>query len=333
MQLSKILVGLGVIASAFSVVRCGKLGLAPGMTGLTFQGTTPSLSQASRGIRNVVASEAEIPVYRQDGQVSGKLVLTKAQIVLKEVKFKKQETESRSSDDTIRFRGPYVVDLLTNVVTPAPQPIALEAGAYRKIEMKLAKPSSSQSLSDDAMREKSVYLAGKYSGETASGVVTDIPFEASYDFEESFVIRGQNALVIETAAPNPIVIAFRLERWLKWDDAITNGSAIDFSEAILTDGELKLSSKSQGNNRKIWQTLRRGILHSIAQGKDQNDDGVLTTEESDDHSNHIELGDDHSEGAEPGDDNSIHTEVGDDHSQKVEPGDDNSIHNEVGDDH
>jgi len=279
--MNKYLMGLmGLITVVALLFGCGKKGaLEPGMTGLSFQGTKPGAFAASvvKGFLLQTGTQS-VAVRDQNGSEVGTLSLTQAKLALKEIKFKK----TGEASGEISYQGPYIVDLIESTVTPALPAIRLSPGTYERIELKLAKLEDGQSAADDVLAHRSIYLAGTYTGATSAGSVTDMPFVLSFELDEEFQIGGQDGIVISETEPNPVLVAFRLSRWLSFDDADVNDKGVDFSQVVPAGGEISLTDQSNGDNQKIWEVIRRGVKLSADCGKDSDDDGVLSsTEDSD----------------------------------------------------
>lgn len=260
------------------LANCGKKSaLAPGMTGLTFQGTAPGAFGAKYGALQAV-SATSVAVVNRDGSTAGTLTLSDARIALKEIKFKPLNDVAPD----VKYQGPYIVNLLTNVVSPELPAVKVTAGTYERIELKLAKLQDGAVAADDPMARKSIYLAGTYTGMTAGGSVTNMPFVLSFELDEEFFLSGANNLVISETAPNPIILAFRLNRWLRLNDSTVNDKNVDFSSVVVSSGKITLSDQSNGVNQNIWEVIRRGIKLSADFGRDENDDGILESNEDED---------------------------------------------------
>ncbi len=290
---------LSIVAAAFS--GCGKLSnqIAPGMTGLSFQGTAPgSLAAIGRlmGLVSPVSTAVPIQVKDQSGSVVGTLNLSEARVALKEIKIKLPESELDTAEkaevnESIKFKGPYVLDLLANSISPALPPISLAAGSYSKIQLKLDKIEGSESddvgaplvNESDTLYGKSIYLAGTYTGNTASGAVTEMPFVLSFELDEEFDISsGGQDLAISSTEANVVIVAFRLAKWFAFDNTETNDKAVDFTNVTPQADKIELSDSSDGMNQKVWEVIRKALKHSADFGKDADEDGKLGTNEDDD---------------------------------------------------
>ncbi len=293
--------GFGVGVVLFALAACGKISnaLAPGMTALSFQGTTPGSLGIVRSMASgahSVTSSITVSVKNLDGTTAGTLTLTDARIALKEIKVKLPDSGSLSEaeateNENIKFRGPYVINLIQNSVSPALPAISLAAGSYRSLDLKLDKlegdevneSGSPLVAATDPMFGRSIYLSGTYSGDTASGTVTDMPFTLSFELDEHFVVdAGGQDLAISATEPNPVIVAFRLVRWLKLDDLTANDKGVDFRNVTPASGAISLSDQSNGNNQKVWEVIRKAVKQSADFGRDSDEDGRLESNEDDD---------------------------------------------------
>lgn len=276
------------------IVACAN-GLAPGMSSLSFQGTTPNALSMSRGISSLHAAvePVTLTVLNRDGSTAGTLKISDARLALKEIKILlANQTDAEAEDEgNIKFKGPYVVDLLANTVTPVPPSVRVEAGSYRRVEVKLHKVRGDEENaefgsavpSSDPLYGHSLYIAGTYSGQTADGQVTDMPFSLSLDDDEKFVMEGgSEALVISATEPNPVLVAFRMAKWVMFDNGDVNDKNVDFAEVSPENSAIQLDNDSSGTNQKIWQVFRAAFRQSADFGKDTNEDGVLQVGEDDD---------------------------------------------------
>jgi len=137
----------------------------------------------------------------------------------------------------------------------------------------------------------SIYMEGTYTGKTASGQVTDVPFVLSFDFDETFELTGaggtSEGFEITADSTNPIIIAFRLATWMDFNNAETNGSSVDFTQLIVehdADGldMILLDEDAIDPNDDIRKVIKENIKKSADYGKDQNGDGELASDEDDD---------------------------------------------------
>lgn len=230
---------------------------------LNIQGELPtSLQLIANGI-NVIG---------RSGSVIGVLTLTQARVALKEIKlnFTNSDVEDRQ-----QFDGPYVVDLLTNKILPDPGTIAVPAGSYKDIKLKLAKLEKNEISGvvseNDPLIERSIYLTGSYRPQGGSPVTVTMDF----DLDEEFVLGRAGStfvgMTIVEGQVNPVIIAFNLERWFDFSN----------SESDLSDltGNIVLTKDAEDIEQKIRQSIKENVKLSAKFGKDEDNDGELETSE------------------------------------------------------
>ncbi len=239
--------------------------------------TTASLTIQGSGGTSLIGTT--VAVTAADGSSLGTLVLDIAKLSLKEIKLKRDSDDSESEYE---FKGPFVVDLLTNTMTPNADTIAMEQGVYQDIQLKLHKleKDDAEGISeDDPIVERSIYLKGSYvNGDTTKA------FELSFEFDEEFSLKdfvpNPKGFTI-TKGKNPIVIAFNMARWFDFSDEDINEEGVDFSG--LSAGSIILSKDTEETEKKIYETIRDAIKKSARFGKDEDEDGKLEkTEDNDD---------------------------------------------------
>jgi hypothetical protein len=259
---------------------------------LSIQGTRPAGSSPAlhrKGSGSRAAASVSMDVLASDGSTLGTLQLEQARIVLSEIKLESDESIAGLEQDEIQYEGPFVTDLLTNETVPSLESIRLPAGRYHEISMKLDKLEKEEinSIDEaDPILERSIYIAGTYTGQLGGGFVSEAPFSLSFEFDEEFKLRktGEQveSFVLEQGQTNPVIIAFRLNQWFRLQNPETNENNLDFRDLELVDGALHLTKDSSGSNREIFEIIKEDIKNSADYGKDENGNGELDTEEDDD---------------------------------------------------
>ena len=298
-------------------------GVPAGTANLSVQGTAPgSLSTGTTTALiqgQTTPTTLDIPVTDMAGASIGTLILTDARIGLKDFKLKLAESEMDGVDENgegdedeadiavkteenekVKFAGPYIVDLITDKVTPSLADVDIVAGVYEEIEMKLDKIDGSEEddagapLLDetDPMFGKSIYVKGTDTGTISSGEVTNMPFTMTFEFDETFELTGAGdtsvGFEVVPGSPNPILIAFRMATWLDFTNPDTNEKSMDFSKLVAVDDgagnlEIRLDEKSDiQDNKDIRETIKENVKESADYGKDKDGDGELESDEDDD---------------------------------------------------
>ena len=278
---------------------------------LSIQGTRPganlgkSFIWSSAFVDTVVLSVEDV-----SGVEIGILSLTDARVALKEIKIKLAEEEVDSTneeeDDNVKFKGPYVVDLITNTISPSLDTITVIPGNYKEIELKLHKIKGEEKDDDsitvligpdDPLFGNSIYIAGTYTGATADSVVTDVPFFLSFDFDEKFRLTGidsstgiaDTSLGFEVVdeAVSSVIIAFRQAKWFIFDDPETNKKMLDFNSITLSQDStgaaiILLDEDTEDDNEDIRRVIKENIKESADYGRDKDGNGELESDEDDD---------------------------------------------------
>jgi len=291
------------LSTSFLVLGCGEA-LAPAV-GLTIQGTRPSASlsalQLFPGFAVTSSSSTQIPVIGKgsSGQI-GILTLTEARVVLKGIEIESDastgttvssddssESEDDSSETETAFSGPYLVDLLTDTVSPSIDALDLPVGTFKAIKLTIHKPEDDELAdaipSSDVLRENSISLAGTYTPTAGSAV----NFEMTYDLSEDFEISG-SGFDLANLNSQSVVIAFRLAKWFDFSDADLNDKNRDFSD--LAAGAIDLNKDSSATAAKeLREVIKELIKNSADFGKDNDGDGRLESDEDSDEEDADEL--------------------------------------------
>ena len=121
-----------------------------------------------------------IPVTDINGQKSGDFKLKVAHVVLGEIELKKDS----ESETEIEFEGPFVCDLLTNTLDPAPAIKSVPLGNYKELEVELLKWDDDEIAlpQDHKARNKSIYLAGTYIPINGSSQEITMNFDSGEEF-------------------------------------------------------------------------------------------------------------------------------------------------------
>ncbi len=216
---------------------------------LNFAGLLPGSSLIS----------TSIPVIGSDGSSAGTLALDTAKIVLKEVEF---ELESADGDSTgIDFKGPYIVDLINNSVSPDPGTAEVSSGIYTEIKLKMAKleedDADEAGISDSDLLEKSIYLSGTYS--PASG--NSKSFVLSFKLDEEFKIENDgDGIILEEGIESAIEVSFDLEKWFDLSNSETNSDGYDFSDINSTS--IVLEKDGEDTEKELLEVIKDNIKES-----------------------------------------------------------------------
>lgn len=302
-----------LVLMTMGLSACGKVtstSSSSADTAVAIQGTRPSSSASARVLSQfrlgdtaaTSTSNASLNVLDKSGNSIGTLTLTDARIALKEIKIQLAESEvagnKEKEDDRnqIKLKGPYIVNLLTDEVSPSIDPVSLLGGVYKKIQMKIHKIKGEEKdkngsavvASSDPLYGNSIYLTGTYTGQVSGGSVSNAKFVLSYDIDEEFELKGSGETAtgfkVVAGAANSVVIAFRLVDWFGFNSSSTNEKQVDFTKVVAaTQGDgsslIQLDKDSQGNNSEIRNVIKENIKRSADYGKDSDGSGKLESVE------------------------------------------------------
>lgn len=190
--------------------------------------------------------------------------LTQSWIVVKEIEFKLEEAAGSSEVEgaEIKFRGPYVVDLLSTI--PASFGAAeVPAGVYRRIKMKLEKDAVLPAGSPSQLMGNSIYL---------QGVVATKSFSYTSQDGTEFKISGPGGVNISETAN--MVIGVKVSDLFKKINltAVTNNVAISESNRVNAPNACPTIDASAMD---LYTCFRKGLEQAGKFGKDSDDDGEI----------------------------------------------------------
>lgn len=198
----------------------------------------------------------------------------KTEFESKVAEFKKKRSESvkaaeeeqlekaATRDKNMRWKGPYVYDLVSKVLSPALSPANIPDGSYERIELKL-KPMRGTDTSEPLLNN-SVYMNGTV---TINSVARN--FEVFLHQSEEIKLYGNSKVKIDASGSTNIAINFDPQGWF---------SGVDFSNATLnSDGTLTID---RDNNSAILAAIRKNLKKSVLFGKDVRGDGSISTAEA-----------------------------------------------------
>lgn len=255
-----------VAATVLLSTACGTWVGSPKNPGDSQVTAKAAVSLDIRGTANEQALTAvALAVTNSRGDVSGSITLTRADLVLKEIKFKPTDA-SESSKDAYDFKGPFVVDLITNKTTPEPGTAELPAGTYREVLLKMAKlDEESKESSGIAGYEDMVDLSLKIEGVyvTAGGDTRQLDLEM--EFGEEFEISGDDLMEFITAGVNKAYIEFGMPSWF---DFSRGDKEVDFESVADADIILTRDARSE-SAKNLRELIKENIKASAKAGKER----------------------------------------------------------------
>jgi hypothetical protein len=253
---------------------------------LDIQSTKPGAStaapsvQRSQSNRSAVAAPTIISVKNSAGVTTGEMVLTKALIAVKEIEIEMEGQDDEESE----YTGTFLVDLLSNTVTPDFPVISLPGGKYDEIEMEIDKLDGTETDADgnplvvatDDMFGRSLYLEGTY---TPNGGTTQ-DFSLAFNTEEEIKLKDSDSVnSFAITGFTELLIAFRMDNWFDFSNRETNPDAVDLPTGIAISLD---SATATGESQKMIEVIQENIEDSADFGEDSDGDGVLEEDEDDD---------------------------------------------------
>lgn len=235
---------------------------------MQFQGTDPLLN---------LTTATSVTVKGNTAEGSGALSLTEAYVVLDEIVLKKKEGQAKNS-----FKGPIILDLISNSVSPDLQPIELEAGAYNDVKIKIAKLESEKfkgKIPNPNIEKNSIFLSGTFT--SSSGLTR--PFKLVLPLNEEFSLstsRSKETATEVSGTTSQVIMAFRLNKWFDFTNSKLNEKKLDFSS--ISESTIDINEKSAETAKKLGETIKEMVKYSARFGKDKDGDGKLDKTEDDD---------------------------------------------------
>jgi hypothetical protein len=274
----------------------------------TTQGNTPLdhsniilKIQATRPAAFSQSPSTIIPVIDHMGLRIGEIILTEANIAITEVLFYPVTGVSIPiSLVNKEIRSPYagVTNILSGVTFgvnldstgAVATPDTTNSAVYGGLSLKNGSYKNI-ALSTSAAYINTLNLQGTYTGKLQANDVFEMPFSFSYPLMETFPLSILNGIStgfdIQANKLNTLIIAFRLNKWFRFDQTQTNPNAINFLNVESeknSDGVeiINLDANSINHNLLIQMVILNNIQYSADYGIDLNNDGNLAIEEDDD---------------------------------------------------
>lgn len=234
---------------------------------------TVALSVHGSGAALALANKA-VPVMGKDGSQAGTLVFTSAKLALDEIKLK---TDSSDQEEREQFKGPFVVDLMTDEVSPSLSSIQIPAGEYRDIQLKIHKLQVEDVSSidpDDPLVDHSIYITGEYTPLGGQTVNVTIAVELSEEISLAKPNQKDTGIIVQAGAESSVIIAFRMDRWFDF-----TGLEYDFADAPA--GDITISNDGEEVAKKLQDLVKENIKTSANYGEDEDKNGRLEKDEDD----------------------------------------------------
>jgi hypothetical protein len=239
---------LVLVVGTAALIGCGDAGGPTPALSLSFATKAPLAASARRGPSFSVAA---------DTFVSGAntLIITKAQIVLRDIKLKKQEVadcdvEPEPAGCESFKTGPILLDLPVTAGATPQVTIDIPVGTYTRVEFKVHKVSDSDTAflaANPTFAGKSIHVEGTFNG-------TPFTFDTDLDVEQKMELTTPLVIGDATTSTN-LTVRVDLATWFK----TAAGALIDPSTA-----------NNGGQNKGL---VTENIQHSMKVFKDKEKDG------------------------------------------------------------
>lgn len=263
---------------------------------LTIQGSLPTASSPGRASSDPIS----ITITDETAGETGTLTLDDIRINVYQIELEQDlddvdTDEELEQESEVEYTGPFVVDLLSGLITPELPYIELLPGTYDELKIKVARIEGDETDADgnplvdssDPLYDNSIVLSGTYSGPISGETAVDMDISISFDLDEEFILSSANGMSLDESMINEIIVAFRLNKWFHFHNSETNSSSIEFDSVVKESyGEsgfrIRLDDNSTDDNGLIWEVIKKNIKESADFGEDSDEDGELDSDEDDD---------------------------------------------------
>lgn len=225
----------GVVASCivFGSPSCGSWSGNPPSSKVQTGTTVPPEKQGTVEIvlRGSSASlkllDKPLAVTDKNGKPAGQITLSSVRMVLSDIVVRRDRTDLTARPS---LAGPFVLDLMTNGITPQPDKLTLPEGIYKDIALNLYQKAGG-----------SVQLIGSYVNATQKTSTVKITLDAA----DQLSLMNDISLIQVTSGTNQqIAVTFKLDQWFNF-----TGKEADFSNA--TGQDIIIEGNSTGETRKL----------------------------------------------------------------------------------
>lgn len=183
-------------------------------------------TQMTIGFGASKSSKREVPIKNEDGTVAGKVEFTTFFVAISDAKFYDQEELIGT------LQGPFVLDLITNTITPDPPFLDVSHSGFTRIELVVKELEKGQipSFDDTELVGSSIYVvgAGKIAGQE---IKLDNPLQG--DQPLNVKTNCENGIKFNPSNLNTVLVDINEDDWegFKISDILDTGSA----EAVAKD--------------------------------------------------------------------------------------------------
>lgn len=134
-------------------------------------------------------------------------------------------------EDKLRIEGPWVIDLVTGEATPSLDSIAVPAGTYRRVDVRLEPADESSASVPSDLKGATLFAAGQYTGAGASN------FDLRVAFNEDARFESRQGIELTAGGINELVLGLDLNAWF---DAASLEQCVSDDSLEVVDGRLRI---------------------------------------------------------------------------------------------
>lgn len=259
---------LGMVAAGLGCAKASSGATATAslkMTGSSQPATVASYKKAYPLLQLLSPTAVALPPPAMMDSAGSNVQLTQSWIVVKEIEFKQEEAAGAAEVEgaEIKFRGPYVVDLLSTI--PASFGAAeVPAGVYRRIKMKLEKDAVLPAGSPTELMGNSIYLQGTVAGKS---------FKYTSQDGTEFKISGPGGVNISETAN--MVIGVKISDLIKKINLTAVLDTVVISESNRVATSSSACPTIDASAMDLYTCFRKGLEQAGKFGRDSDDDGEI----------------------------------------------------------
>jgi hypothetical protein len=201
-------------------------GTAPGAP-TEKQGTVEIVLQGAGSNTSLKLLDKSLAVTDKNGKPAGQITLDSVQIVLSDITIRRDRSDLTTRP---RLAGPFVLDLLTNTISPQPGSITLPEGDYKDISLNLYQKAGG-----------SVQLLGTYTNATQKVSSLKIMLDAE---DQISLMNETKVIQVTSGSTQQIAVSFKLNQWFDF-----SGKDADLSHA--TGQSILIDASAAGEGRKL----------------------------------------------------------------------------------
>lgn len=197
------------------------------------QGTVEIVLQGSGASLKLL--DKSLAVTDKNGRPAGHVTLNSVRMVLSDIVVRRDRDDGTARPS---LAGPFVLDLMTNSITPQPDKLTLPEGTYQDIALKLYQKAGG-----------SVQLIGTYVSATQKTSSVKITLDAA---DQLSLMNGSSQIQVTSGTNQQIAVTFRVDQWFNF-----TGKDADLSNA--TGQDIVIEGSMTGETRK----LRDAVLGNV----------------------------------------------------------------------